>query len=94
MSKEFKRPERVIYVCCDSKCKKKGGKEISKMYKQLIKDHKLKEKVALIKTECTDNCKLAPVMSFQPQNQWYVQVSEEEAKAVFEENILKHVSTE
>lgn len=89
MSKEFKQPQSVIYVCCDSKCKKKGGKEISKMYKQLIKDHGLKGKVAVIKTECTDNCKLAPVMCFQPQNRWYLEVKKEEASSIFEENLIK-----
>lgn len=88
MSKVFEKPENIIYVCCGSKCKKRGGKEISKRYKRLIKETGLQEKVEVIKTECTDNCKLAPVISFQPRNQWYVEVKQNEIDSLFEENIL------
>lgn len=87
MSKVFKKPEQVIYVCCGSKCKKKGGKELSKEFKHLIKQGGLKGEVQVIKTDCTDNCKRAPVISFQPGNKWFSQVKPADAKSLFEENI-------
>jgi NADH:ubiquinone oxidoreductase subunit E len=89
MSKGFNVPEKVIYVCTGSKCKKKGGKEIGKTLRNMIKDMGLKGKVEVVKTECTDRCDFAPVMSFQPDNVWLHHTTEEQAKQTFKEHILK-----
>lgn len=89
MSKDFKTPDKVIYVCTGSKCKKKGGKENGKALRSLIKDLGLKGQVEVVKTECTDRCDFAPVMCFQPDNYWMQHVTESEAKQAFEEHILK-----
>ncbi|MFN6943419.1 MAG: (2Fe-2S) ferredoxin domain-containing protein [Cytophagaceae bacterium] len=85
MGKEFKTPSQVIYVCTGSKCGKKGGKEISKLYRSFIKDHGLKNEVEVIKTDCTDRCKFAPIVCFQPQNTWYHELNYLEASQVIEE---------
>ncbi|WMJ75104.1 (2Fe-2S) ferredoxin domain-containing protein [Cytophagaceae bacterium ABcell3] len=85
MGKEFKTPSQIIYVCTGSKCGKRGGKEISKLFKSHIKDNGLKNEIEVIKTDCTDRCKFAPVMCFQPQNKWYHQLSLPEAMKAFEE---------
>lgn len=69
-SKTPKTPEQTIYCCTGSKCKKKGGKELAKSLKQLIKEAKLKGKVKVVKTGCNDFCKFAPVVSIQPKNEW------------------------
>lgn len=79
----------MIYVCTGSKCKKKGGKEIGKMLRNMIKDMGLKGKVEVVKTECTDRCDFAPVMSFQPDNVWLQHTTEEKAKQAFNDHILK-----
>lgn len=79
----------MIYVCTGSKCKKKGGKEIGKMLRNMIKDMGLKGKVEVVKTECTDRCDFAPVMSFQPDNVWLQYTTEEKAKQAFNDHILK-----
>ncbi|MCP2043602.1 ferredoxin [Pontibacter sp. HSC-36F09] len=89
MSKGFEVPDKVIYVCTGSKCKKKGGKEIGKMLRNMIKDMGLKGKVEVVKTECTDRCDFAPVMSFQPDNVWLQHTTEEKAKQAFNDHILK-----
>ncbi|MCC9167674.1 (2Fe-2S) ferredoxin domain-containing protein [Pontibacter sp. XAAS-A31] len=89
MAKNFNIPEKVIYVCTGSKCKKKGGKDIGKLFRTMIKDMGLKNEVEVIKTDCTDRCDFAPVMSFQPDNAWLKQATEAEAKQAFEEHILK-----
>lgn len=88
MGKEGKIPENVFYVCTGSKCKKAGGKEIGKEIKKLIKNEGLKDKVEIIKTDCTDRCKLAPVFSLQPGNKWFVKSSVESACEIFKS--LKH----
>ncbi|MHA6249354.1 (2Fe-2S) ferredoxin domain-containing protein [Pontibacter sp. CAU 1760] len=88
MSKNFKTPENVIYVCTGSKCKKKGGKDIGKIFRGMIKEMGLKGQVEIVKTECTDRCDFAPVMSFQPDNAWLSQATEQTAKQAFQEHII------
>lgn len=88
MSKNFPIPKQVIYVCCGSKCKKRGGKELSKLFRSQIKDARLDDDVEVIKTDCSDRCKFAPVMSLQPQNLWYHDVTEMQARQLFQEQVL------
>ncbi|MDX5347179.1 MAG: (2Fe-2S) ferredoxin domain-containing protein [Hymenobacteraceae bacterium] len=87
--KNFSTPDNVIYVCTGSKCKKKGGKEIGKAFRALIKENGLKGKVEVIKTDCTDRCDFAPVMCFQPQNEWHHHMSELQAQKLFADHFLK-----
>ena len=89
MSKGFEVPDKVIYVCTGSKCKKKGGKDIGKALRNMIKDMGLKGKVEVVKTECTDRCDFAPVMSFQPDNVWLHHTTEDQAQKAFKDHILK-----
>ena len=88
MSKPFKTPQQVIYVCTGSKCKKRGGKEISKLFRDRIKSAGRQDTVEIIKTDCTDRCKFAPVMSFQPQNIWLKEVTEHQALQLLDQYVL------
>lgn len=83
MSKYHSKPEHVIYVCTGDKCKKRGGKEISKLFREMLKENHLKHKVEVIKTDCTDRCKQAPIVCFQPQNSWHLEVNLHEAQNLF-----------
>ena len=89
MSKVFNIPQQVIYVCTGSKCKKKGGKDIGKLFRKMAKEAGLKDTVEIIKTDCTDRCDFAPVMSIQPQNIWLHNVNEYMAGQLFKEYIGK-----
>ncbi len=88
MSKSFKTPQQVIYVCNGSKCKKRGGKELSRIFRDRVKSAGLKDTVEIIKTDCTDRCKFAPVMSFQPQNIWLKEVNEYQAQQLLDQYVL------
>ncbi len=68
MSK-FHVPETALYLCTGSKCSKRGGKETYKYLKSYLKKSGLDD-IELIRTECTDRCKFAPVMAAQPRNIW------------------------
>lgn len=81
------KPEQVIYICAGSKCKKRGGKQIAKSYKDLIKEMRAGSEIEIVKTECTDRCKIGPVVCFQPQNEWCFNVDETKAKELFKKNI-------
>ncbi|WP_051359906.1 (2Fe-2S) ferredoxin domain-containing protein [Adhaeribacter aquaticus] len=88
MSKAFNTPQQVIYICTGSKCKKKGGKELSKFFRSHLKDTGLKGNIEIIKTDCTDRCKLAPNVTLQPENTWFHQVSEQMAHQILQQHIL------
>ncbi|MCJ8167221.1 (2Fe-2S) ferredoxin domain-containing protein [Pontibacter sp. E15-1] len=88
MSKSFDTPDKVIYVCTGSKCKKKGGKDLAKLFRGMIKEMGLKKEVEIVKTECTDRCDFAPVVCMQPNNAWYAQTTEHMTREAFQKNIL------
>ena len=89
MSKSFPIPDKVIYVCTGSKCKKKGGKELGKFFREMIKEAGLKGQVEVVKTDCTDRCDFAPVVCMQPDNAWMPQMNEAKALEAFQEHILR-----
>ncbi len=88
MSKIFPIPEKVLYICTGSKCKKNGGKELCRIFRDLAKEHGLQDEVEIIKTDCSDRCKFAPVMSLQPNNVWLHGVHEYQARTIFHQHIL------
>jgi len=89
--KHFSRsPECVFYVCCGSKCKKSGGKQLYKQLKGEVKHRHLKRQVQVIKTGCTDRCKMGPVIAVMPKNEWHLQVTEEMAMGLINEYSPRH----
>ena len=88
MSREYKTPKQVIYVCTGDKCKKRGGKDAGKAFRELCKSYGLKNDVEIIKTDCTDRCKLAPVICLQPQNLWLYEVIEHQVPRLFQQHDL------
>lgn len=88
MSKNFPIPDKVIYVCTGSKCKKKGGKDLGKLFRDMIKETGLKGQVEVVKTDCTDRCDYAPVVCMQPANAWMPQMNESKATQAFQDHIL------
>ena len=77
-------PACILYVCCGSKCKKRGGKLLYKFLKNAVKEQSLKQEVQVIKTGCTDNCKNGPVVAVMPVNEWHMHVDEGKALGLVE----------
>lgn len=73
-------PDNIVFVCTGSKCAKRGGKDCYKSLKSYLKENKKKNEIELIRIECTDRCKIAPVLNLQPQNMW---LTEYKLKDVF-----------
>lgn len=86
IDKEMSFPEKTIFVCDGKKCGK--HKDVRKFLKESIKKHGMDDTVGIVKIECTDHCKHAPVMCFQPSNQWFTEVSIWQADKLFKEIIL------
>ena len=53
---------RFVFVCNGKDCKKKGSKELVKVFKQEIEARKISKSTRVIKTKCTDHCKKAPIV--------------------------------
>ena len=84
--KKLEMRKKVILFCDGSKCGK-DNKHNRKIFRGLIKQTEMKGEVEMLKTHCTDNCKCAPVIGFQPDNVWYGEVSEKKIPQLFEEHI-------
>jgi (2Fe-2S) ferredoxin len=90
MSKGFvNTPACVLYVCCGSKCRKRGGKHLFKQLKNSVKERSLKRKIQVIKTGCTDRCKMGPVVAVMPENTWHTEVDEQKANSIFEQVVAE-----
>lgn len=66
-------------MCMGSKCKK-YNKDYYKDLKDFLKANHLQHQVEILKTECTDRCKQAPIACLQPQNIWLIEFDEKEWK--------------
>lgn len=78
MGKDKHTPASVMYICTGEKCKKRGSKEISKSLSKQAK-HFGSDRLGVIRTHCTDNCKHGPVVCLQPENIWHFHVDEKKA---------------
>lgn len=87
MSRKLPSPECVLYVCCGSKCRKRGGKGLYRSLKAEAKSHKLKRRVQVIKTGCTDRCKHGPILAVMPANEWHHEVDEARGRHILYEVI-------
>ena len=73
---KFTVPDKVLYICTGSKCSKKGGKDMYKLAKAYVKHST--ENIEVVRTECTDRCKYAPVCAIQPENIWLKEYHQKE----------------
>jgi (2Fe-2S) ferredoxin len=78
--KKLDVPGKVIFICDGKKCGK--YKEVRKGFKHVIKESGLKHEIEVVRMDCTDNCKNAPVVCLQPQNVWIGEVEEHEIPAI------------
>ena len=85
--KGFGPPECVIYTCCGSKCKKKGGKHIYKSLKSHLK-HSRDKNVQVIKTGCMDRWKMGPVVAVMPANEWHLEMTEDQALQILQKQLF------
>lgn len=85
--KKLDAPEKVIYVCAGKKCGR-YSKEIRKGFRVEVKECGLKNEVDVVRMDCSDNCKHAPVVSIQPANLWIGEVEEKNVSDIFKKYIL------
>ncbi|MEE1900202.1 (2Fe-2S) ferredoxin domain-containing protein [Flavobacterium rakeshii] len=86
--KKIDAPEKVIFMCDGKKCGR-YNKSLRKCFKEELKEAGLKKDVDIVRMECTDNCKQAPVMCLQPQNVWLAEVNEKGVKEIVNQYFIK-----
>lgn len=75
-------PNKAIFMCNGSKCGK--HKEVKKYIKQINKENDTTEKIEIFKMECSDRCKSAPIVYYQPENVWLEKADVEMCKKLIE----------
>lgn len=53
-----------------------------KQLKSEVKHLHLRKRVEIIKTGCTDRCKVGPVVAVMPKNEWHLHVDERSAATI------------
>lgn len=61
-----------------------------KSAKAFAKHYAGNNEIEVIKTECTDRCKFAPVCSIQPGNIWLKEYSEKDVLKLLQKAIQQH----
>ncbi len=79
--KKIEAPDKVIFICDGKKCGH-YSKEIRKEFRIVLKDNGLRKEVEVVKMQCSDNCKHAPVISIQPKNVWIGEVEEKNVTGI------------
>ena len=79
----------TIYVCIGSVCYIKGSYEIINIFKQLIQENKLEDKVELKAAFCMEGCS-GPV-SVRVDNNPVMSVSVDTAVEFFNRNVMEKV---
>jgi (2Fe-2S) ferredoxin len=94
--KDASRVKYTVFCCQGSDCVKNGAKETLKALRTEIRDLGLKGEVHVIKTQCTDKCKDAPVLiacsacGHGPCGAvWYRKVDEKTATVIAREHLSK-----
>jgi NADH:ubiquinone oxidoreductase subunit E len=92
--KKIEFPKKSIFLCQGSSCKEEGNKDLAKHLKHFIKENHLKNSCGVFKLGCIGKCKHAPIMSLQPKNQWFSNISEKDAEKITEDFLMKEINTQ
>ncbi len=78
-----------VLVCGGTACESSKANAIFEALNSECKSHNLENEVQIIKTGCFGFCEQGPIIKILPEDSFYVQVSPEDAKELFEEHIIK-----
>lgn len=79
-----------VYICVGSSCHLKGSYQILNIFQELIKKYKLEDKVEIKASFCLGHCTSG--VALKVEDDYIDNVSIENAKEKFDENILKRVN--
>ncbi len=77
-----------VTVCVGSSCHIKGARDVIMRFDELLKKHKLENKVELKGSFCMERC--GEGVNWQINDEPYTSASVEEAVRTFTEKVIKH----
>lgn len=78
-----------ILVCGGTGCTSSGSQQVIQVLKNELKNHKLQDEVAVVKTGCHGLCAEGPIMVVYPEAVFYSQVRPEDIPEIVSEHLLK-----
>ena len=78
-----------ILVCGGTGCTSSGSQQVIQVLKNELKNHKLQNEVAVVKTGCHGLCAEGPIMVVYPEAVFYSQVRPEDIPEIVSEHLLK-----
>jgi NADH:ubiquinone oxidoreductase subunit F (NADH-binding)/(2Fe-2S) ferredoxin/Pyruvate/2-oxoacid:ferredoxin oxidoreductase delta subunit len=78
-----------VLVCGGTACESSKANAIFEALNNECRAHNLENEVQVIKTGCFGFCEQGPIVKILPEDSFYVQVTPEDAKELFEEHIVK-----
>ena len=84
------RPEIQILVCVNERpedarkpsCAPRGGLEVYRRFKDLVKARGLRDRVMVNRTGCLKHCSRGITIAVQPANHWYADVSADDVEEI------------
>ncbi|MEE9542792.1 MAG: (2Fe-2S) ferredoxin domain-containing protein [Thermodesulfobacteriota bacterium] len=90
------KPERVVSVCGNQRpvghprgsCAEKGSREVLMKFAELMDSQGLLGKTVLVQTTCVGPCFEGPLVSVQPDDTWYKQVSANDVEEIVKDHLI------
>ncbi len=85
---DYSGDQMFILVCGGTGCVSSKSLNIVENFNKLIKEHGMEGKVHASITGCFGFCEKGPIVKVFPENVFYVQVTPDDAKEIFEQHII------
>lgn len=85
---DYSGDQMFILVCGGTGCVSSKSLNIVENFNKLIKEHGMEGKVHASITGCFGFCEKGPIVKVFPENVFYVQVTPDDAKEIFEQHIM------
>ena len=85
---DYDGDQKFILVCGGTGCVSSKSLQIIENFNNLIKEHGVQDKVRASISGCFGFCEKGPIVKVFPENVFYVQVTPDDAKEIFEKHIM------
>lgn len=82
--------KRAIVLCGGTGCLSSNSAEIQDKFTELVKEHKLEDKVSVNKVGCFGFCSQGPFVKIYPEDTLYRLVCLDDVEEIFEKDIINH----
>jgi (2Fe-2S) ferredoxin len=92
-------PEKHVFVCTNTRpendhrgcCLAKAAGTVRDLFKELVVEKGLKEKVRVNSSNCLGQCEHGPVVVIYPDGTWYRHVKPEDVEKIVDSHLIRGV---